>query len=176
MNQNNPKPIGHTRQQKEEYYEKYLKRVPIRYQRCIGVTEDMLCDIKTVVQLATLRPSTVRSFVTAILEAHLKEYKFVYEYFRREMYNQVDVSDRLFCQSAAADYMDKYCKPSEDSRGSAWLHVDAGCVETLSLLVKWLGNGCTIGSVAEAIIKEHLTKYQDLIEEMKSDMYKILSI
>lgn len=176
MNQNNSNPLGHTQRQKLEYYEKYLRRVPIKHQRCIGVTEDLLIRIKDVVLLASFTPTTVRSFVSAVLARHLKENKILYDYFLRLVYEQDTEQDRQRYGKAAKDYAEKYCDRSEGNRGSAWLHVDSDCVDSLSQMVKWMGNGCTIGSVAEAIIVEHLSKYQELIEEMKSDMFKIQSI
>lgn len=156
---------------KTDYAEIYLTHVPIKHQRCIGITEDTLDKLKSVVRLIAQNNTTVRSYVSAILREHLKEYKFLHEIMRKVMYDKLMPGDLAIYQSAGGDYLETYLCPDSQKRGSAWIHVDVECAEALKQIVSWADTGATIGSFAESIILVHLWLNEDLLEQMKSDVY-----
>lgn len=171
MNNNSSNKSGISFWTKDEYARKYFTRRPIRHQRCIGVTTDMLEEIKDVVNLIAMGGTTVRAYVSAVIADHLKEYKFLHEYMRRAMYNKILVGDPKKFQPTYEKYAEQYLQPSIESRNEAWVHLDADCADALKQIVSWTGNGVTIGSFAEAIIKAHLAENKELLESMKSDVF-----
>ena len=70
---------GNSEKAKSDYAEVFLTRVPIKHQRCIGITEKTLDKLKSVVRLIAQNNTTVRSYASAILREHLREYKFLHE-------------------------------------------------------------------------------------------------
>lgn len=171
MNNNSSNKSGISFWTKDEYAQKYFTRRPIRHQRCIGVTTDMLEEIKEVVNLIAMGGTTVRAYVSAVIANHLQDYKFLHEYLRRVMYNKLLVGDLEKFQPAYEIYDKKFLQPSIEARNEAWVHLDADCADALKQIVAWTGGGVTIGSFAEAIIKEHLAKNHELLESMKSDVF-----
>lgn len=171
MNSNPPNKTGIPVHKKWEYADKYLQRKSIRNQRCIGISEAALIEIKDVVQLIAMDKTTVRSYVSAVVADHLKEYKFIHEYLRRVMYQKLRTDDIEKYHTPCQVYLGKYLQPSNEPRNTAWIHLDADCAEALKHLVSWAGTGATIGSFAEAIILSHLNEHRQLLEEMKSDVY-----
>ena len=156
---------------KSDYAEIYLTRVPIKRQRCIGITEDTLDKLKSVVRLVAQNNTTVRSYVSTILREHLKEYKFLHEIMRKIMYDKQTSGDLEIYQKVGGDYLETYLCPDSLKRGSAWIHVDVECAEALKQIVSWADTGATIGSFAESIILVHLWLNDELLEQMKSDVY-----
>mgnify|MGYP001634632345 FL=1 len=171
MNNNSSNKTGISFWTKDEYARKYFTRRPIRHQRCIGVTTDMLEGIKDVVNLIAMGGTTVRAYVSAVIADHLQEYKFLHEYMRRAMYNKILVGDLEKYQPSYEKYDADYLRPSTESRNEAWVHLDADCADALKQIVAWTGDGVTIGSFAEAIIKAHFAKNKELLESMKSDVF-----
>lgn len=171
MNNNSSYKSGISFWTKDEYARKYFTRRQIRHQRCIGVTAYMLEEIKEVVNLIAMGGTTVRAYVSAVIADHLKEYKFLHEYMRRAMYNKILVGDPEKFQPTYEKYAEQYLQPSIESRNEAWVHIDADCADALKQIVAWTGNGVTIGSFAEAIIKAHLAENKELLESMKSDVF-----
>ena len=87
------------------------------------------------------------------------------------MYNKIRVGDPEKFQPTYEKYAEQYLQPSIESRNEAWVHLDADCADALKQIVSWTGNGVTIGSFAEAIIKAHLAENKELLESMKSDVF-----
>ena len=171
MNNNSSNKSGLSFGTKDDYARKYFTRRPIRHQRCIGVTTDMLEKIKDVVNLIAMGGTTVRAYVSAIIADHLKEFKFLHEYMRRAMYNKLLVGDPDKFQPTYEKYAEQYLQPSIEPRNEAWIHLDADCADALKQIVAWTGAGVTIGSLAEAIIKAHFANNKELLESMKSDVF-----
>lgn len=171
MTPENKHNLGYTLEQKIAYGIKFLHREPIRHQRCIGVTEDLLAAVKEVVELVAFDATTVRSYVTAIIKSHIRHYKVIHEYLKREAYQQTLPGDTEEYGIAVREYSDRFLSKNTEYRGAAWLHVESECVDALARLVKWAGTGATIGSLAEAIITDHLLRHDKLLEEMKSDAF-----
>lgn len=171
MNNNPPNKTGIPGKQKWAYAEKYFFRKSIRNQRCIGISEGALEEIKDVVQLIAMNKTTIRSYVSAVVASHLREYKFLHEYLRRTMYNRLQPDDIDKYNIQCGRYQEKFLQPSREPRNTAWIHLDADCAEALKHLVSWTGTGATIGSFAEAIILSHLDEHKQLLDEMKSDVY-----
>ena len=162
---------GISEKAKLDYAEIYLTRVPIKHQRCIGITEGTLAKLKNVVRLVAMNNTNVRSYASAILRDHLREYKFLHEIMRKVMYDKLTSGDLAIYQTVGENYLETYLMPDSQPRGSAWIHVDVECAEALKQIASWADTGATIGSFAEAIILVHLGLNEELIEQMKSDVY-----
>lgn len=171
MNSVHPSNTGHSNSEKMAYANTYLTHVPIKNQRSIGVTEETLEKIKDVVQLVALNATTNRAFVSAVITEHLKEYKFIHEFMRRFAYNRLLTGDLEKFLSSYDEYAATYLAPNSENHNTAWVRVDTECVEAMKQIVSWQGNGATIGSFADAIIKAHLAKYDSLLGDMKSDVF-----
>lgn len=171
MNSNPPSKTGIPAHKKWAYAEKYFTRKAIRNQRCVGISESALDEIKDVVQLIAMNKTTIRSYVSAVVANHLKEYKFLHEYLRRVMYDRLQPDDIDKYNVPCTKYQEKYLKPNKCPHNTAWIHLDADCAEALKHLVSWTGTGATISSFAEAIILSHLDEHKLLLDEMKSDVY-----
>lgn len=163
--------IGSSDKAKSDYAEIYLTRMPIKHQRCIGITEGTLNKLKRVVRLIAQNNTTVRSYASAILREHLREYKFLHEIMRKVMYDKLMPGDMAIYQTVGENYLETYLCPDSQPRGSAWIHVDVECAEALKQIVSWADCGATIGSFAEAIILVHLGLNEELLSQMKSDVY-----
>ena len=114
MNNNSSNKSGISFWTKDDYARKYFTRRPIRHQRCIGVTDYMLEEIKDVVNLIAMGGTTVRAYVSAIIADHLKEFKFLHEYMRRAMYNKLLVGDPDKFQPTYEKYAEQYLQPVAD--------------------------------------------------------------
>ena len=106
---------------KSDYAEIYLTRVPIKHQRCIGITEKTLDKLKSVVRLIAQNNTTVRSYASAILREHLREYKFLHEIMRKVMYDKLMPGDLAIYQTVGENYLETYLCPNTQPRGSAWI-------------------------------------------------------
>lgn len=166
---------GNSEKAKSDYAEVFLTRVPIKHQRCIGITEKTLDKLKSVVRLIAQNNTTVRSYASAILREHLREYKFLHEIMRKVMYDKLMPGDLAIYQTVGENYLETYLCPDSQSRGSAWIHVDVECAEVLKQIVSWADTGATIGSFTEAIILVHLGLNDELLEQMKSDVFNCQS-
>lgn len=170
MNKIPPNKHGYSEEEKTRYYAAFLGHVPIRHQRCIGISDVTHERIKDIVRLIALNATTIRSYTSAIIAHHLKEYKFLHEYFRRTMYERPNPGDDKL-KVPGQDYLDRYLCEGIESRKSSWIHLDSDCAEALKQIASWTGPRNTLSSFAEAIIVKHLDDYDNLLMEMKSDVF-----
>ncbi|MCM1297744.1 MAG: DUF3408 domain-containing protein [Muribaculaceae bacterium] len=154
-----------------DYASKYFLRKSRKSTKGVGITEETLDKLRDIVQLVAVGNTSIRSYISAIVADHLKEYRFVHEYLRRVKYNRMQPDDVQKFQAPAEVYAAAFLGPNPDSKNTGWIRVDADCVDAMKNLVAWTETGATIGSMTEAILIAHFIKYKDLLDEMKSDVF-----
>lgn len=171
MNNNSSTKQGFSNQDKLDYASTYFMRRSMKSTKGIGITDETLDKLRDIVQLVAMGNTSLRSYLSAVVNDHLKEYKFIHEYLRRVKYNRLLPDDIEKFQTPAEIYAAAYLGPNPDTKNTGWIRVDAECVNAMKHLVAWTETGATIGSFAEAIINAHLAKYGELLMEMKSDVF-----
>ena len=165
---------GNSEKAKSDYAEVFLTRVPIKHQRRIGITEKTLDKLKSAVRLIAQNNTTVRSYASAILREHLREYKFLHEIVRKVMYDKLMPGDRQFIRPSEKITSKHISVPTlslADRHGyTSMSNVPKHSSKSSAGLIRG-----TITSFTEAIILVHLGLNDELLEQMKSDVFNCQS-
>lgn len=164
-----PQPIS--LEDKVAYAAKFFNGLTTDERRSVGMSIEMSKRVKQTVKLIAQDSVSTRSYLSAIIRAHLAEFKPVHEYCRRLVYGQLEPGDTTVFEGSLANYVKTYMNPGDMIEAKAWMSIDRDLVKAMGSLVSWLNDVTTISSFVNSILEHHFAKYGDMLEEMKTDTY-----
>ncbi len=157
---------------KEAYSEAFLSRFSVGNKKVIQCTETLSEQLKRIVNLLGYGKATVGSYVQSIIDYHLEEYKTTIlelRAFSLLSTRQPEAIDSISLE--AKKYQARFLTGDGVNRTRKGIYVNRDIVDKIHKIVLDVnGEKPTVGSYAEAIIRDHIDTCADLIAEMTNDI------
>lgn len=156
---------------KRIYTDTFLQRFSVGNKKVIQCTEEFQEQLKRIVSLLGYGKVTLGSYVQSILDFHLEENKIVIAELKAASLLSTahpEAMDEI--SSEAKKYQAMFLMGDYVNRTRKGIYVNRDIVDKLHRIILDVdGEHPTVGSYAEAIIRDHLVTCEDLIAEMTND-------
>lgn len=156
---------------KRAYEGSFLQQFCIGNKKVIQCTEELQMQLKRIVSLLGYGKVTLGSYVQSILDFHLEEHKIVIAELKATSLLATAHPEAIDGISLSAKkYQAMFLTGDYVNRTRKGIYVNRDIVDKLHRIVLDVnGEHPTVGSYAEAIIRDHLETCADLIAEMTND-------
>lgn len=158
---------------KDAYAEAFLTKFSVGNKKVIQCTEALSEHLKRIVNAIGYGKATVGSYVQSILDYHLEGYKKeILELRALSLLSTPDPKEIDSLSLNAKKYQALFLTGDGVNRTRKGIYVNRDIVDKLhKIILDVNGEKPTVGSYAEAIIRDHIESCSDIIADMTNDQY-----